>query len=198
MAILKKYILLLFNFFRSKWISWNQEILYSRLGIDHLNPSIEYPWHIEGFESIKIGVNFISRYNLRIEAIESTGELDLQPYKVVIGDNVCINSDVHIGSVDFVSIGDNCLIGSKVLITDHDHGQFNSTDLKTPPGHRKLFSKGGVTIEKNVWIGEFVSILSGVNIGENSVIASNSVVTKSIPPNTLVAGIPAKIIKSLN
>jgi acetyltransferase-like isoleucine patch superfamily enzyme len=197
MKVIKKALFTFINFSRRKWISWNQENLYLSLGILDLNPSIEYPWHFVGFESIKIGRNFISRYNLRIEAIKLNNKIGLEMPKVIIGDNVCINSDVHIGCIDLVSIGDNCLIGSKVLISDHDHGKFDSADLKLSPGKRKLFSKGGVVIERNVWIGEFVSILSGVTVGENSVVASNSVVTRSIPPNSLVAGIPAKIVKSL-
>ncbi len=56
-------------------------------------------------------------------------------------------------------------------------------------------SKGAVIIKDNVWVGEGVAILSGVTIGENAIIATNAVVTKDVPANSVVGGIPAKIIK---
>jgi acetyltransferase-like isoleucine patch superfamily enzyme len=66
------------------------------------------------------------------------------------------------------------------------------------PSERDLYSKGSVTIEDNVWIGDKVTILPNVRIGEGSVIGANSVVTKDIPPFCVAAGNPAKIIRKLN
>ena len=65
------------------------------------------------------------------------------------------------------------------------------------PSLRKLYSKGPVIIEDNVWIGEGVAILPNVIIGENSIIGANAVVTKDIPRNSVVGGNPAKIIRTL-
>ena len=62
---------------------------------------------------------------------------------------------------------------------------------------RSLSSKS-VIIKDNVWLGEHVSVLPGVTIGENSIIGANSVVTKSIPANSIAVGIPAKVIKQFN
>ena len=177
------------------FIQLNKKELYSQLNISNLKPSIEYPWHIEGKEFVVIGNNFISRYNLRIEAIESYGNVKNKPI-ITIGNNVCFNTDVHIGCINKIQIGDNCLIGSKVLITDHDHGKFDKQNLELSPAARNLYSKGGVVIGANVWIGELVSILSGVNIGANSIIAANSVVTQDIPSNSVAAGNPARVIKT--
>jgi acetyltransferase-like isoleucine patch superfamily enzyme len=67
--------------------------------------------------------------------------------------------------------------------------------LELPPMSRPLVSKGAVIIKDNVWIGEGVAIMPGVTIGENSIIATNAVVTKDIPPNCVAAGVPAKVIK---
>ena len=67
--------------------------------------------------------------------------------------------------------------------------------LKMAPEDRPLISKGPVVIKNNVWVGEGVAILAGVTIGENSIISTNAVVTKSVPPNVVVGGVPAKIIK---
>ena len=69
--------------------------------------------------------------------------------------------------------------------------------IKFSPSERKLYSKGSVKIEKNVWIGEGVAILPNVTIGENSIIGANSVVTKNIPKNSVVGGNPARIIRTL-
>ena len=80
---------------------------------------------------------------------------------------------------------------------DHDHGKIEVTDLGLPPNKRKLYSKGPVIIGDNVWIGEGVCILSNITIGQNSIIAAGSVVTKSIPSNSVAAGNPARVLKIL-
>jgi acetyltransferase-like isoleucine patch superfamily enzyme len=69
--------------------------------------------------------------------------------------------------------------------------------LSIPPSERKLISKGPVIIGDNVWVGEGVAILPNVTIGRNCIIGTNSVVTKSIPENSVAAGIPAKVIKKI-
>lgn len=94
--------------------------------------------------------------------------------------------------LQYISIGKNVLTGKKILITDNSHGKY-ADDV--PPSKRKLFSKGHVIIEDNVWIGEKVSILPGVRIGKSAIIAANAVVTKDVEPYSIVAGIPARKIK---
>jgi acetyltransferase-like isoleucine patch superfamily enzyme len=85
-----------------------------------------------------------------------------------------------------------------VFITDHYHGTTGADDLAIPPLERKLFFKGPVVIEENVWIGEGVAIMPDVTIGKGSVIGANAVVTKSVPPLSVVAGAPAKVIRTNN
>ena len=97
-----------------------------------------------------------------------------------------------------VFIGDNVLIGSNVLITDHQHGLNDLKTLKIPPSKRSLISKGDVVIENNVWIGENAVIIPGVRIGKNSIVGANSVVTKSFKNNSIIGGVPAKLIKFSN
>jgi acetyltransferase-like isoleucine patch superfamily enzyme len=146
---------------------------------------------------ICIGDNFSALERFRIEAWDQyRGEL-FSP-EITIGNNVCFNTDIHIGCINRIEIGDNCLFGSRIYITDHDHGDTSPEDLKIIPANRKLKSKGPVIIENNVYVGEGVAILSGVRIGENSIIATNSVVTKDVPKNSVVAGIPARTIKFIN
>lgn len=154
------------------------------------------PLYIHGGKYISIGENFNSGLRLRLEAFDEHLGHKFTP-KIIIGNNVSINSDCHIGAINEIIIENGVLIASKVFITDHFHGEITSEAISTPPSQRKLFSKGPVKIEKNVWIGEGVVILPGVIIGENSIIGSNSVITRNIPKNSVVAGNPAKIIRTL-
>jgi len=159
------------------------------------NSYIQYPFIVRGPQYITLGHNTLIAPRLRMDAIDSEGGKKFNP-QIIIGNNVIINFDCHIGCVCNVKIGDNVLIAGKVYITDHSHGDTSPESLKQPPASREIISKGPVIIENNVWIGECVSILPNVKIGENSIIGANSVVTKDVPPNTVVAGVPARIIKS--
>ncbi|MBF4470295.1 acyltransferase [Flavobacterium sp. HJJ] len=143
---------------------------------------------------IEIGDNFIAGERFRIEAWENYGDDNFTP-SIKIGKNVIFNTDIHIGCINYIEIGDNCLFASRIYITDHHHGEPTIEMLKLAPKDRPLISKGSVIIEENVWIGEGVAIMPNVTIGKNSIIATNAVVTKDIPPNCVVAGVPATVIK---
>lgn len=117
---------------------------------------------------------------------------------IKIGKNCQFGEHVHITACNSITIGDNLLTGRYVYISDNAHGQFDASDLQKPPVHRKLYSKGPVVIGNNVWIGESARILAGVSIGDGAVIGANAVVTHDVPPYTLVGGVPAKIIKTIN
>lgn len=146
---------------------------------------------------MKFGERFYASHRFRIEAISDYEGQKFEPC-IIIGDNVNFNTDIHIGCINKIEIGNNCLFASRIYITDHDHGDTSLDSLLLPPAKRKLVSKGPVIIKDNVWVGEGVAILSGVTIGENSIIATNTVVTKDVPANSVVAGIPAKIVKYIN
>lgn len=116
--------------------------------------------------------------------------------KIVIGNNVSFSRYCHVGAINHIEIGDNTLIGSNVLITDHAHGESYATDV--PRVALPLISRGGVTIGKNVWICDNVCILPGVTIGNNCIIAAGSVVTKSFEEEgLLIGGAPARVIKKM-
>lgn len=121
---------------------------------------------------------------------------DVEPM-IQIGNNCSFGAFNHITSAEQVVIGNNCLTGKWVTISDNNHGTTSYDDLKLPPLKRPIVVKGRVLIGDNVWIGDKVSILSGVSIGNNCVIAANSVVTKSVPSFCVVAGNPAVIVKKL-
>lgn len=112
--------------------------------------------------------------------------------EIIIGDKCSLGEYNHITAIGRIVIGDGLLTGRFVTITDNSHGDFKTEDGSVPPASRQLYSKGGVEIGKNVWIGDKATILSGVHIGDNVVIGANAVVNKDIPSNTVFAGVPAK------
>lgn len=158
------------------------------------NSNVQYPAVFFGMKYIHIGNDFNSKCRLQLEAYDSMFGEKFSP-QIYIGDNVSINYDVHIGAINKIIIGNNVLIASKVFITDHFHGDTSENTLKIPPSQRKLYSKGEIVIEDNVWIGEGVAIMPGVHIGHNSIIGANSVVTHDIEPFSIVVGSPANLIK---
>lgn len=113
------------------------------------------------------------------------------PELVSIGNNVSLNeSTLIIARHDPVTIGDNVTISAAAIITSAGH------DYKGDSPHARHDSQP-VTIKNNVWIGANAVILPGVTIEEGAVIAASAVVTKNVPPNTVVGGIPAKLIKAI-
>lgn len=152
--------------------------------------------YIDGEEYIHFGKNVIIQSGLRMEAVSyyQYSNEHFSP-RIEVGDYVSIGRDCHIGAINKVIIKEGVLLGSKVYITDHQHGKTTHDDMCKPPRERALYSKGPVIIEKNVWIGDNVVIMPDVTVGEGAIIAANAVVTKNVPAYSVVAGVPASIIK---
>ena len=111
-------------------------------------------------------------------------------YNIEIGENFYSNHNLTILDCAKVTFGDNVFIGPNCSFYTAEH------PLDAKKRNSGLEYAKPITIGNNVWIGGSVTILSGVSVGDNVVIGAGSVVTKDIPPNTIVAGVPAKIIKS--
>lgn len=114
------------------------------------------------------------------------------PSEIIIGNNVHIGDYNRFASAYKVQIDNDVLFAAYVHITDHSH---EYKDIKLPVIKQKIFSDGMVHICQGCWIGLRSEILSGVTIGEHSIVAAGAVVTKDVPPYCVVAGVPAKIIK---
>ena len=108
--------------------------------------------------------------------------------ELIIGVNTFINENSSILTTKKISIGDNTTISWNVTIIDSDRHNIYYDGVEQEKDKE-------IKIGNNVWIGLNSTILKGVTIGDGAVIAANSVVTKDVPPNTLVGGIPAKVIK---
>lgn len=120
---------------------------------------------------------------------------------ITFGSGFYASERLHISAINCVELGDNCLLGSGVYISDHNHGSYKGVQHSSPdvpPIDRELVSHGSVLIGSNVWVGDNVIILGPVHIGHGVVIGANSVVTRNVPDNVIVAGSPAKIIKKFN
>ena len=108
---------------------------------------------------------------------------------ITIGKGVFINSGCRFQDQGGIIIGDDVLIGHNVVLATLNHGY--------EPDQRKDIYPAPITIGKNVWIGANATVLPGVAIGDNAIIAAGAVVTKNVPENTVVGGVPAKVIKSI-
>lgn len=107
----------------------------------------------------------------------------------IIGKNVFINFDCVFLDLGGITIEDNVLIAPKVSLLTEGH--------PVEPQNRQSLTVAPIRVKKNVWIGANATILPGVTIGENAVVAAGSIVNKDVPDNTIVGGIPAKIIKTI-
>lgn len=107
-----------------------------------------------------------------------------------IGKNVFINSCCQFQDQGGIYIDDGALIGHSVIIATLNHHM--------KPEHRQNLHHAPVHIGKGVWVGARATILAGVSIGDNAVVAAGAVVTKDVPADTIVAGVPARILKSIN
>lgn len=106
-----------------------------------------------------------------------------------IGQRVFINACCHFQDHGGIFIGDDCQIGHNVVFATLNHG--------LDPKDRKSTYPAPIVIGRNVWIGANATILQGVKIGDNAVVAAGAVVTKEVEPNTIVGGIPARVIRHI-
>lgn len=117
--------------------------------------------------------------------------------RIIIGDNCILRACFRISAYDSILIGKGLAAGTNVLITDNSHGTTDLAQLRINPVCRPVYSKGPVEIGDNVWIGSNVCVMPNVKIGDGVIIGANSVVTHDIPPYSVAAGCPARVVKTI-
>ncbi|MBD2857988.1 acyltransferase [Spongiibacter sp. KMU-158] len=150
------------------------------------------PWYtsISG-PNIVIGrcATIVSEPSSRVE-IGVWGRKDWEG-RIEIGDNVLMSPGTRISASDEIIIGNGVMMAHGVYITDSDwHGIYDRTERSA--------NKTPVHIGNNVWLGDRATVLKGVTIGENSIVAACAVVTRDVPANVVVAGNPAVVVKNLD
>jgi acetyltransferase-like isoleucine patch superfamily enzyme len=139
------------------------------------------------------GITFGNNVSIqRNTIIECTGVIRHLGEGLVIGNNVGIAQNCFIQVRGKVTIGNDVMLGPGVSIFSENHG-FSDIDI---PMLEQPESRKGVTIENDVWLGTGAIILDGVTIGKGSIIAAGSLVKSSVPPYSIVAGVPGKILRS--
>lgn len=174
---------------RKFWMQHYKNIKFAHIG---KNTVLDNGISFIGEKNIYIGDNVFIGSNSTIQCYD---EYKNQKYTPVckIGNNCTFTRSATIYCAQSVSIGDGCMIGSNVLITDENHGTNPSNNYRN-----NLLETKPVVIGENTWIGDKVVILPGVEIGSHSIIGAGAVVTKSLPAYSICAGNPAKIVKTWN
>jgi acetyltransferase-like isoleucine patch superfamily enzyme len=111
---------------------------------------------------------------------------------VSIGAKTVLGQECTISAYQHVSIGRECVIADRVMLIDFDHG---ATEVERPVRLQGIY-KRDVRVGNNVWIGYGACILRGVTVGDNAIIGTSAVVTKDVPANAVVAGVPARVIRT--
>ena len=193
----------LYTYHLSLWLDCKRNWLYTLwiqnfLGEVGAESNFQYPLRLQGggLKFIRIGSRTsIGSYSL-LGAWERYKDELFRP-EIIIGNDCNIGEYCHITAINKITIGDGLLTGRFVYIGDNAHGGFSWEEADTPPAKRHLKSKGEIMIGRNVWIGDKVTVLGGVTIGDNVIIGAGSIVTHDIPSNSMAAGMPAKVVRQL-
>jgi acetyltransferase-like isoleucine patch superfamily enzyme len=110
---------------------------------------------------------------------------------VEIGAKTVLGQECTISAYERVRIGEQCVIADRAMFIDFDHGV---VEVDRPIRKQGIYTRA-VEVGSNVWVGYGACILRGVRVGDNSIIGTNSVVTKDVPANAVVAGVPARIVR---
>ena len=152
---------------------------------------IRWPVHGNVLEAFREGRLELGAQSLLEPGVWLTAPGDAQ---IRIGSGTFLNLGVMVAAVQLVEIGDHCMFANHCFVTDGNH-RFEDPDKPVP--WQGFTSKGPTRIGDNVWCGAGVVVTSGVTIGERCVIGANSVVTTDLPPFSIAAGAPAKVLRTI-
>jgi maltose O-acetyltransferase len=165
-----------------------------------VGPALNARWHLRSAARLGQRVTLRGRPQVsnegrltvgdRVRLVSTVATLELATLPgghLEIGDNVFINYGSSLVASNHVRVGDDCLIGTHVMVMDCDFHRVEDKAWDT--------TGRPVILEDRVWIGNRSMILKGVTVGHDAVVAAGSVVTKDVAPRTLVAGVPARVVR---
>lgn len=152
---------------------------------------VRWPVHGNVLEALRDGRLEIGAHTLLEPHVWITAPGDA---RVRIGSGTFLNIGVMVASLELVEIGDHCMLANGCFVSDSSH-RFD--DPNRPVPWQGFTTRGPTRIEDNVWCGANVVVTSGVTVGRRSVIGANSVVTSDIPPFSVAAGVPARVLRTI-
>ena len=139
---------------------------------------------------LEIGKNAVLRMG-RWSWIGHDSKIRVHEGEVSIGAKTVMGQECTISAYQHVSIGRECIVADRVMLIDFDHGV---VEVERPIRLQGIY-KRDVHVGSNVWIGYGACILRGVSVGHNSIVGTNAVVTKNVPENAVVGGVPARVLR---
>jgi acetyltransferase-like isoleucine patch superfamily enzyme len=140
--------------------------------------------------TLEIGPNAVLRMG-RWSWIGHDSKVRVHEGEVSIGAKTVLGQECTISAYQHVSIGRECILADRVMLIDFDHGV---TEVERPIRTQGIY-KREVHVGNNVWMGYGACILRGVSVGDNSVIGTSAVVTRAVPANAVVGGVPARVLR---
>ena len=175
--------------FRAAWVDWFIRPRCAHLGV---HATIMSPWYVDiSGPNISIGHSFTAINTVSQRVQIGVWGRRVGEGRITLGDACLMSPGSRISASDEIVLGDGCMLANGAYITDSDwHGLYNRIDRDEAPTP--------VRLGDNVWVGDHATVLKGVTIGDNSVVAARSVVTKDVPANVVVAGNPARVVKAVS
>lgn len=175
--------------------TWARQLMYRPSGVD-LGPGalVRRPWTISHPQHVRIGRDSTVGRRVILNALRQDGGRPLAG-QIDIGEDVYLGHDCQIHAMQTLRIGRGCVLSDRVYLNDASHGMDPRAGLIM---RQPIHSKGPITIEEHSFLGLGAVVMPGVVIGHHSVIGAMSVVTRSVPPGSMLAGNPARVIKTLD
>lgn len=177
------------------WKSWLKQLLYRPTGVDlGAGALVRRPWTISHPRHVRIGKRSTVGKGVILNAIRQHGTQTLSG-QIDIGDDVYIGHGCQIHAMQTLQIGAGSVLSDRVYINDASHGMDPAAGLIMA---QPIHSKGPIQLGEQVFVGIGSVILPGVVLGHHCVVAAQSVVTRGWPAGSMVAGNPARLIKTLD